>query len=430
MMGLVSSRSVAASSHSLRTSSSPQIPAQSNFGSNNRNLQLPLDLTSTINGLLSAAKIQAPDVEEEQNVLGITLSLSLTDMLCTSPSVQEVQCDHDPMLDNDTTQRMKIDFIGMSLRCTFRWEYFYPSFIALSGGGTGVAGPQPPSSLSMDIDYTSEDDKLDPPYDVKVSSCNSDLDINIEFEDDSSDGVGAAIANALATLMDDYIEEEMGYVVCDGMPKLLENSEDEGLASGVQLFLIMATPAKPTSSPTTGEPTLLPSKPPVTLKPTAFPSKSPVTLKPTAFPSESPVTRKQTASPSKSQVTLKPTAFPFKSPEVMLDVATPTQFENCYVLSMNEQDCKAMSNCEWTIDNAGITLCQEKPIVAENCYVLSTAEEECASASNCEWVIDDLGNNLCRDTSFIANPAETSSAECLSLLVGYYLVVLFASLVA
>jgi len=391
MMGLVSSRSVAASSHSLRTSSSPQIPAQSNFGSNNRNLQLPLDLTSTINGLLSAVEIQAPDVEEEQNVLGITLSLSLTDMLCTSPSVQEVQCDHDPMLDNDTTQRMKIDFIGMSLRCTFRWEYFYPSFIALSGGGTGVAGPQPPSSLSMDIDYTSEDDKLDPPYDVKVSSCNSDLDINIEFEDDSSDGVGAAIANALATLMDDYIEEEMGYVVCDGMPKLLENSEDEGLASGVQLFLIMATPAKPTSSPTTGEPTLLPSKPPVTLK---------------------------------------PTAFPFTSPDVMLDVASPTNVKNCYVLSMNEQDCKATSNCEWTIDNAGITLCQEKPIVAENCYVLSTAEEECASASNCEWVIDDLGNNLCRDTSFIANPAETSSAECLSLFVGYYLVVLFASLVA
>jgi len=394
MMGIVSTRSVTASSHSLRTSFSPQMPTRSNVDdSSNRNLQLPLDLdlTSTINGLLSAVEIQTPDVEQEQNVLGTTLSLALTDISCASLSVQDAQYDHDPMLDDDTTQRMRIDFIGMSFSCTFRWEYSYPSFFgSLSGSGTGVVGLQHPSSLSMGIDYISEDDKLDPPYDVKVSHCSSDLDINIELQDDISAGVSAVIANALASLMDEAIEEELGYAACDEMTKLFENSEDEGFASGIQLFLMMTTPAKPTSSPITREPTL---------------------------------------SPSKSPFTLKPTAFPSKSPGVMLATATPTKVENCYVLSMNERDCKATFNCEWTIDNAGNTLCQGRPILAENCYVLSTTEEECASASNCEWVFDDLGNNLCRDTSNIANPAVRSSAERLSLFGGYYLVVLFAPLV-
>ena len=163
----------------------------------------------------------------------------------------------------------------------------------------------------MGIDYISEDDKLDPPYDVKVLYCSSDLDINIEFQDNITAGISAIIDNALASLMDGTIEEELGYVVCDAMTKLFENSEDdEGFASGIQSFLVMATPAKPTSSPITREPTIFPSKSLVTLNPTVLLSKS------------------------------------------------PGEVENCYVLSVNEQDCKATSNCEWTIDNAGETLCQ------------------------------------------------------------------------
>ena len=71
--------------------------------------------------------------------------------------------------------------------------------------------------------------------------------------------------------------------------------------------------------------------------------------------------------------------------------------ENCYVLSLSEEQCLAASNCEWVYDDVGKTLCQTKPTVVENCYVLSLNKGECLYASNCEWTTDAVGNTVCQN---------------------------------
>eukprot|EP00571_Detonula_confervacea_P011923 CAMPEP_0172304960 /NCGR_PEP_ID=MMETSP1058-20130122/6291_1 /TAXON_ID=83371 /ORGANISM="Detonula confervacea, Strain CCMP 353" /LENGTH=1111 /DNA_ID=CAMNT_0013016367 /DNA_START=17 /DNA_END=3355 /DNA_ORIENTATION=+ len=91
--------------------------------------------------------------------------------------------------------------------------------------------------------------------------------------------------------------------------------------------------------------------------------------------------------------------------------------ENCYVLSLSEQECLAATNCEWILDNVGKTLCQDVPIEVSNCHVLSLSKGECLMASNCEWVLDNVGNTICNDVSVVAENCyvlSLSEQECLA----------------
>lgn len=83
--------------------------------------------------------------------------------------------------------------------------------------------------------------------------------------------------------------------------------------------------------------------------------------------------------------------------------------ENCYTLSMNQQQCTSASNCEWTIDQVGTTLCAVRPIIAENCYVLSVNEVECVVASNCEWGLDTLGLTYCKEIQGFNTPSGSAT---------------------
>ncbi|KAL7538989.1 hypothetical protein ACHAXR_008950 [Thalassiosira sp. AJA248-18] len=173
-----------------------------------------LDKFSALNEIFSTIELQLPDAPVSRSGLDLTI----TELVCRDLNVQGIQISHDIV--SNTKQRIGVDVAGVHISCTFDWEY---SWMFFSGSGSGTAiSDQPTSSISMGVDFISQDYATHPPQDVSIENCDANLQIaDIQVEDDGI-GLMAGIVNIFEGLVRDTIEEELGDVVCDEINKLAE----------------------------------------------------------------------------------------------------------------------------------------------------------------------------------------------------------------
>jgi len=182
-----------------------------------RNLQQEQNGTankfSSLNEVLYTIELKLPDAE--------TSGLTITEIVCRELNVDDIQLTHS--IPTNTTQRISVDVTGVDISCTFNWQY---QLAFLSGGGTGEAWTEPTgSSISVDVDFISEDYSTAPPNDVVVSNCNTIFQIKDTKFEDGGMGITSLIANTLEGLLRDTIEKELSGLVCDEIEGLAEEGE-------------------------------------------------------------------------------------------------------------------------------------------------------------------------------------------------------------
>ena len=232
--GVASTLSSAPQSLSLQTtSSSPlQLPSRSDIMSalllhhhnNHHHRNLPEQETDKFDPLNEILSIMTLKLPNPPTVSQSGADLTITEIVCRELNVDDIQLSHS--VPSNTTQRISVDVTGVEIACTFQWEATVNLFglSSTSSSGDGKALSDPTSSISIEIDFASQDFSTQPPQNVSIS-CDTNLQIdNLEVEDDGS-GIIGGIINILEDVFRDTIEEELGELVCEEIQGLGEEGE-------------------------------------------------------------------------------------------------------------------------------------------------------------------------------------------------------------
>ena len=183
---------------------------------------------SSFNELLSRIDIELPDA----NVTVSGIDFYLTDIVCRDLAVMDVTLDLTSLPSNSTmTRRLSAHVEGVDVSCGFRWDYLFDSLVDISGGGTGDAKTNSvTSSISVQIDFVSDNYATSWPTDAILSSCESLL--HIEDPNFEGDGGLDIVENIIDVAMmvgafRDSIEGKLNNRVCKGMTGMLVGALDK-----------------------------------------------------------------------------------------------------------------------------------------------------------------------------------------------------------
>eukprot|EP00977_Amphora_coffeiformis_P009548 scaffold2204_cov166-Amphora_coffeaeformis.AAC.8 len=158
-----------------------------------------------------------PDITVETRVLGITVTIDLTDISCRDLSIDTITVDLQAPLANGIP--VFLGLYGVNVTCQAAYEYQI-----LFGSGQGVVELSAvDASIESSVVFVSPNLAIQPPNAVWFNECNTDITIErLEF-DGAGTGVVAQALNAAEPLVTPLVEREMADALCEQ----IEDMEDE-----------------------------------------------------------------------------------------------------------------------------------------------------------------------------------------------------------
>ena len=132
--------------------------------------QLEIGDFDAINALLADLSFPLPDQAITQDVAGSTLSMDLSELVCSGLNIGDVQVYYQETETLDVT----LNLIQADIVCQTKYYYKYLFF---SGGGTGYITTQD-NNVTLNLTLTSDADSLmsEPPV-VSIEGCDSVVNI-------------------------------------------------------------------------------------------------------------------------------------------------------------------------------------------------------------------------------------------------------------
>ena len=157
------------------------------------------------NNLLQSATLFLPDTIVSQSVVGITLTLDISNLRCTNVAVGDVTITYSYISDQMLTYG--IEFIELDLMCYLDYKYDYGFF---SGSGSADVATDNNQAKTV-LAFTSSNFQDSPPSSSAVESC--DIAINIA-DLDFHGGFVSGILDTVESLLRGTIEREVTSAVC------------------------------------------------------------------------------------------------------------------------------------------------------------------------------------------------------------------------
>lgn len=173
-----------------------------------------------LNKLFQGAVIGLPDASITDRVIGITLTLDITNLRCEQITVGDIIIDYNK--DSNQRLRFKIDVVALGLICYLDYDYRYG---LLRGGGSADAYTSG-NSAAVTIGFQSSDFSQSPPSDLAVEACETNINIvDLDFRG----GIVSSILDTFERLIRGTIEGEIRSVACSELRSIGKNFADDAL---------------------------------------------------------------------------------------------------------------------------------------------------------------------------------------------------------
>ena len=157
------------------------------------------------NNLLQSATLNLPDTTVSQSVVGITLTLDISNLKCTNVAIGDVSITYSYLSDQMLTYG--IDIIELDLLCYLDYKYKY-GFLDGSGSVDVVTDNNQAKTV---LAFTSSNFQNSPPSSSSVESCDVAINItNLDFHG----GVVSSILDTFKSLLRGTIERDVTSQVC------------------------------------------------------------------------------------------------------------------------------------------------------------------------------------------------------------------------
>jgi len=181
-----------------------------------------------LNDLYSEMELPLPDTSIEQDLLGSSLKLDLSDIVCSGLDIGDIVIDwlDDSTPGNDVANLVAdISIVDADLDCTLNYAYSYLFFSGTGSATLLTENNQVNVVMAIDIDHSVSTTAL---ASVEVAECQSE--VNVESLNLDGDGTGAmaAVVNSLQGMLQGTVAGEIESVLCDEFSAL-----DEQFARGL-----------------------------------------------------------------------------------------------------------------------------------------------------------------------------------------------------